>query len=1416
MSKDHSLPSRAARFTLSAILATSMTVPTAAFASDEKNNDAAAHAERQDDRDASAKGSAELDAVATPDAATPESNAPEETTVKADAQEPAAIASWGNVDEASTLTYNVDENGNATITGTADTETERDIEVPSEINGHPVTAIGSKAFAAGDNSTSEWMTSIYLPNSITAIGEKAFQNCVNLSAVRLPEGSLTVGTDGGWRGSSAFVFAGCTSLLTLDLPTEISTPYSSVTYDGIEALLAAPSLKTVTFKNGFSSVPAGLFAECSSLESIQLPDTVSSIGAEAFRNCKALSTVSLPENGFSIGSAIRGGSIHYGDGDPFSSSLFTGCDSLIELKIPSGITIPDNFDQSGYVPLLDAPQLQTVHFPEGYNNVPAGLFTSCAALQSVDLPDTVRTIGAGAFRNCTALSNVRLPDGGLTIGNFSREDDRDRGLYRGSIFSGCTSLQTLDLPKGIKLPTPGDNQYFDISGDDYVALLEAPALVSTTFRTGFDAVPYGLFAKCTALESIELPDTVSVIEQEAFSGCTSLRNVKLPNGSFTIGSIYKTGGSTGGSGGKPFSASIFEGCNSLTELTIPSGIGIDEGYSKDGRTPLLNAPALKTATIEEGTTSVFPGLFSQCESLHMASLPDTVRSIGQLAFSRCSNLESVEIPDSVKVIGEKAFTDCTSLSSVRLPQDGFELGSDIFAGCNSLTSLFVPDGIFLSQQLHNGSFSAPSLTSVTFADGIKKITGFAGCGTLSSVEIPDSVTAIDDSAFQNCESLVSMDIPKSVQTIGHSAFEGCKKLKTISFKDGLTEIGYSCFSGCSELQSIDLPNSLADLGSSTFQNCTKLESVTFSEFASSWGLIIDNSTFENCTSLKTVTIPRTAKINQIANHAFYKCFALTSITIPSSTDNITDEAFALSGLSLIYCVEGSAADKWAADHNIPVEYYEDPNPSPEPKVDISNAQTFGLTGASYTYTGSPVEPDFAVAAGGKLLMRGIDYEVSYQNNVNAGEATAIVTGKGGYSGTKQATFRIQPAGIWEAKAADVPDAAWTGDPVEPQVKLTANGHTLKQGTDYTLSYHNNTDPGYATIVVTGTGNYAGQTNLGFEIKKQAESDAQITRIAANQAAGTAADIARKAFPEGSDWVVIARDDDFADSMSATGLAGALDAPILLTNRNSLSKETADAVRSLGATKAYVIGGRGAIPGDLEGQLARVGCKVQQRVSGSQAWDTSVECAKLIQKHGGNAKGEAIVATSTGFQDAVSISSFAYRYGVPIFLLTDWGHGAKLTDAAKAAIGNMGGTVFVPGGPGAVPTASVEGTLGSSRVVRMYGSDGYDTSNQIARWMVAHDRLSASTAAVACGAPRMKGVDALAGAALAGKAGGVMLLANGNASIDAQHFETLEGRDSQGAEAFLQANAADVRDVYLLGGSTVMPANVEQRIERILG
>ena len=158
----------------------------------------------------------------------------------------------------------------------------------------------------------------------------------------------------------------------------------------------------------------------------------------------------------------------------------------------------------------------------------------------------------------------------------------------------------------------------------------------------------------------------------------------------------------------------------------------------------------------------------------------------------------------------------------------------------------------------------------------------------------------------------------------------------------------------------------------------------------------------------------------------------------------------------------------------------DPEPSPV-EIDISSA-VIELDNTNFDYTGSEIEPEVtSVRLKGVTLSAGKDYEVSYSDNVNAGTAHCIITGIGEYSGSASKSFTIAPRYLTEAEIDNIPDQEWTGSAIEPDVTASLGGRELIAGTDYTLSYEDNVDPGRATVYINGNGNYRGTASKSFNI-----------------------------------------------------------------------------------------------------------------------------------------------------------------------------------------------------------------------------------------------------------------------------------------------------------------------------------------------
>lgn len=147
---------------------------------------------------------------------------------------------------------------------------------------------------------------------------------------------------------------------------------------------------------------------------------------------------------------------------------------------------------------------------------------------------------------------------------------------------------------------------------------------------------------------------------------------------------------------------------------------------------------------------------------------------------------------------------------------------------------------------------------------------------------------------------------------------------------------------------------------------------------------------------------------------------------------------------------------------------------------------------SLTYNGSTLSPAVTVKYGNATLKKNTDYTVAYSNNVNAGTGTITITGKGIYGGSVKKTFTIKKLGISATAVSGTGNKVYTGSAIKPVPAVKAGGRTLKNGTDFTVSYKNNTEPGTATLIVNGKGNYSGSVSKTFKITARAINDVEVT------------------------------------------------------------------------------------------------------------------------------------------------------------------------------------------------------------------------------------------------------------------------------------------------------------------------------------
>lgn len=151
------------------------------------------------------------------------------------------------------------------------------------------------------------------------------------------------------------------------------------------------------------------------------------------------------------------------------------------------------------------------------------------------------------------------------------------------------------------------------------------------------------------------------------------------------------------------------------------------------------------------------------------------------------------------------------------------------------------------------------------------------------------------------------------------------------------------------------------------------------------------------------------------------------------------------------------------------------------KKSISNITIRNI--ADHIYTGSEMKPVVSLELDMyTTLTAGVDYMVSYQNNVNVGTATVKVQGVGNYTGIIEKTFKINPKSLADASIVTNDVVYYTGQEMQPTVSVVSGGKTLYSGIEYTVTYKENKNIGTATVTVKGIGNYTGTISKNFTIE----------------------------------------------------------------------------------------------------------------------------------------------------------------------------------------------------------------------------------------------------------------------------------------------------------------------------------------------
>ena len=403
-----------------------------------------------------------------------------------------------------------------------------------------------------------WQSFVEIPDTVTAIGDDAFQENTSMVSVSIPDGVKSIGNR---------AFYGCSALLGVVIPDSVGSIGKSAFQDC--SRLASAYLPV---NEKFTVVSDGAFSGCKALKGITVPDSVVEIEGSAFYRCENLADVRLSGNIESIGGAAFGycnkiteiylpkslnrdtGSRWYGGaGGPFAC-----CDNLKSVKYEAGLTaIPSAFFQ-------DCSGLEEIVLPDSITVIRSNTFLRCGNLKRIVIPDSVTEIGGAAFKGCVALKAVQIPD---TV--------TDMGI---EIFSGCTNLTEVHLPN--KLENLPQSTFYNCK-----------KLAAANFPSTLKEIERYAFYGCEALPQAVLPDTVTSIGSEAFYGCEALTDVTL------------------GSGLKVINSKTFCGCTSLTSVVLPYQVASVEDSA------FVNCTSLAKITIPRKTTSIASNAFSYPKKL---------------------------------------------------------------------------------------------------------------------------------------------------------------------------------------------------------------------------------------------------------------------------------------------------------------------------------------------------------------------------------------------------------------------------------------------------------------------------------------------------------------------------------------------------------------------------------------------------------------------------------------------------------------------------------------------------------------------------------------------------------------------------------------------------------------------------------